>query len=440
MTDNLLKEAIADAKQVKAAAIANAKAAIEEAFKPHLSQMLSTKLRTEMEDSTKGDGHGTEDGGETDKQAVVEKINPASSDVGPSDNKQPSSDTRTSSNVPNPGQEVDGFGEGESGADPKIGGSDPAPHGSDAHPEKLHEDEMPFDDEEEDGEVDLDALPGEEGGEGDLDMTMGLGGDEMGGMNGMGDMGDMGDMDNGDGDEDEDDLGALEAIIRELEAEVMNSAPDPMADPLTADTAMATEDVSATASKDSIEQTKDIEPHLAPEGESETLKLSENESDTVNEEDLEEILREMEAEDATDPNFFARVEALQTENADLKRSLKEHHNVVKYLKDRINEINVLNAKLLFTNKLFKTYNLNAGQKMRVVETFDRANNIREVKIIYTTLAEAYAGKTTSGTKKAKSITEGLASRPVGSTKPKSQQVLTETDAIKARFKKLAGIV
>jgi TATA-binding protein-associated factor Taf7 len=45
---DLLKEAIADAKSVKEAAIANAKAALEEAFTPYLKEKFTAKL-AEME-------------------------------------------------------------------------------------------------------------------------------------------------------------------------------------------------------------------------------------------------------------------------------------------------------------------------------------------------------------------------------------------------------
>ena len=161
------------------------------------------------------------------------------------------------------------------------------------------------------------------------------------------------------------------------------------------------------------------------------------------EEDLEEILREIDVNGpVNDVNHFAKVESLQTENAELKRNLKEHRDVVRFLKDRIQEINMLNAKLLFTNKLFKEYNLNSGQKMHVVETFDRATTLREVKLIFTTLAETYAGAPVSKSNKTvKNITEGLASKPIGSTKPKSSQALIEAvDPQVDRFRKLAGIL
>ena len=167
--DTLLHEAIAEARQVRDAAIANAKLALEEALTPRLASVLSAKLRTEMEDATKNDAHGTEDGGETDRQAVEEETNPSSSGVGTGDNKQPTAGGRTSSNVPNPEQEVEPMGDGGSGADPKIGGKDPAPRAgtadsSDAHDEVLHEDDFNFnnDDDEDDDELDLD--PAMQGG------------------------------------------------------------------------------------------------------------------------------------------------------------------------------------------------------------------------------------------------------------------------------------
>ena len=54
---DLLKEAIADAKAVKEVAIANAKLALEEAFTPHLKSMLSAKLE-EMDKEDVDEGYG----------------------------------------------------------------------------------------------------------------------------------------------------------------------------------------------------------------------------------------------------------------------------------------------------------------------------------------------------------------------------------------------
>ena len=155
----------------------------------------------------------------------------------------------------------------------------------------------------------------------------------------------------------------------------------------------------------------------------------EDKEETVDEEivDLSELLDELEDKDE-DEDVAEEVEKLQGD-------LTEHRKVIKYLKSKLNEVNLLNAKLLFTNKLFKTYNLNNNQKLRVVETFDRAKNSREIKLIYSTLAESFAGKT-SGVKVSK-INESFASKPVKSTKPK--KVIAEGSDLANRFKKLAGI-
>ena len=67
----------------------------------------------------------------------------------------------------------------------------------------------------------------------------------------------------------------------------------------------------------------------------------------------------------------------------------------------------MNAKLLFTNKLFKQYSLDNNQKLKVVETFDRAQTTREIKLVYSTLAEQFGDNTSIVTKK--SISESASS-------------------------------
>ena len=85
--------------------------------------------------------------------------------------------------------------------------------------------------------------------------------------------------------------------------------------------------------------------------------------------------------------------------------------------------NILNAKLLFSNKLFRSHNLTEGQKMRVIETFDRAANVREVKLVFSTLAESLSAGATRKT----SITESIASKATKSTKP-AKAVIVEANS------------
>ena len=119
--------------------------------------------------------------------------------------------------------------------------------------------------------------------------------------------------------------------------------------------------------------------------------------------------------------------------------LAEYKQAVGFLKERLSEVNILNAKLLYTNKLFKEYSLDNNQKLKVVENFDRAQTTREIKLVYSTIAEQLNENT--GVPKRKSIKES-ASAAVSSTKPsqKSRKVITEEDEVAQRFKKLAGLI
>jgi hypothetical protein len=75
--------------------------------------------------------------------------------------------------------------------------------------------------------------------------------------------------------------------------------------------------------------------------------------------------------------------------------------------------------------------------MKVVETFDRAHNLREVKLVYSTLAESFG----SNNKKTEiKETKGSASKAVASTKSEKQEVIAEGHEMRDRFKKLAGIL
>ena len=138
---------------------------------------------------------------------------------------------------------------------------------------------------------------------------------------------------------------------------------------------------------------------------------------------------------------------LQKENKNLKKQLNETEDAIKYLKVQLNEINILNAKLLYTNKLFKEYNMNNEQKMRIVEMFDLSKNVREVKLTYANIAESLNFSNNNIKRKVapaistnvQSITEGLASKPVGSTKPTKQIISESKSDMVSKFQKLAGI-
>jgi hypothetical protein len=97
--------------------------------------------------------------------------------------------------------------------------------------------------------------------------------------------------------------------------------------------------------------------------------------------------------------------------------------------------------------LFKAASLNNEQKLKVIESFDLTKSVREAKLVYATLAESFsfgAKKEVVPAKKpasttVKTITEGLASKSVASTKPTKPAVIAEGADMANRFKKLAGI-
>jgi len=149
------------------------------------------------------------------------------------------------------------------------------------------------------------------------------------------------------------------------------------------------------------------------------------------------------SDDVTSEEMAEALVAINEENETLKKQLSEALSTVKFMKGVLAETNLLNAKLLYTNKLFKGKSLTEDQKLKIINTFDLTKNIREVKLAYTVLAESINSGASVVKKKtnttAQTITEGLASKPVSSTKPDSTIVEPQAEVMTSRFQKLAGI-
>jgi len=195
----------------------------------------------------------------------------------------------------------------------------------------------------------------------------------------------------------------LEAIIKELESEI-HEEEEPASEEPVAENA---------------------------EGEDDAPVAEEGRGDEVDEDiSIDEIINALREEDEADEK---PVEEAKEDEGESKKDLEEAYNVIRFLKGKINEVNLLNAKLLFSNKLFKNHSMNESQKMKVIENFDRASSIREVKLVYATLSESFNlnGKTK------RSIKESYASSPSRSTAPK--KVISEGTALSARWKKLANL-
>ena len=150
-----------------------------------------------------------------------------------------------------------------------------------------------------------------------------------------------------------------------------------------------------------------------------------------------------EEDNVTSEEMAEALIAINEENESLKKHLSEALSTVKFMKGVLAETNLLNAKLLYTNKLFKGKGLTEDQKLKIINTFDLTKNIREVKLAYTVLAESFNSGASVVKKKinttAQTITEGLASKQVSSTKPVSTIVEPHADEMTSRFQKLAGI-
>ncbi len=213
---------------------------------------------------------------------------------------------------------------------------------------------------------------------------------------------------------DEDELD-IEEIIKELEAE-------------------ADEDDHVVAEEEAEEEA----PAVATEEPAAEAPVEEEE-----EIDLDEILREMgygdEAEEEAPVTEEEDGEDHSAELAAKDAELEEAYKVIGSLKKTINEVNLLNAKLLYVNKLFRGYNLTNEQKTKVVETLDRTKNVREVKLVYTTIAESFKIGSTATRKTTTKLTESYASKPAQSTAP-AKQIIAEDNSAADRFKKLAGII
>jgi len=227
----------------------------------------------------------------------------------------------------------------------------------------------------------------------------------------------------------------LESIIAELEEELASSEigqGDNKEPSKTASSSTTEYPNEGDLYEASSEDKEDEEHEKMDEGSHMDAKEDEKEKDEMDETlDIQEIIRSLTEEDEEekvhdDEDEKKKMEALQVE-------LEAAYETIRSLQGTINEVNLLNAKLLYSNKLFKSYTLSESQKRKVIENFDRAKNIREVKLVFATLGEAFAANTSL-----KPIKESFASDPIPSTKP--SKVITEGNDQATRFKQLAGII
>jgi hypothetical protein len=383
ITNKLLKQAIADAEAVRETAVANAKLVLEEAITPQIRDMISRRLRVEADMAN-------------DEDEVEESAKPDFLDADKDgDTKEPmkqSVATKTGGDVKKEAASEKPWQDGE-----KVGGGKEFPANTSA---------IGSSDNKEPSADAFDTSDVGHGPEANTDSSTDW----------------YDDWSESDFD--------LDEVIRELEEDIA---------------ALAGKEHGMEKGEESEDEDESEAPMAAPvkaEGEvpmDAPMGAEEGDDEEI---DLEEILAELEADDAEmgDEKIAPDAKtAMADKLARLKGEMAQYREAVNILRDRLQEVNLLNAKLLFTNKMFHKNSLTNEQKVRIVESFDRATTVREVKIVYTTLVEnlSAAVKTFNASRK-KVVTEGFASKAVPSTAPKSQVIVENTVA--KRLQELAGII
>ena len=123
------------------------------------------------------------------------------------------------------------------------------------------------------------------------------------------------------------------------------------------------------------------------------------------------------------------------------KELEETKAALEAVQTELNEVNLLNSKLLYVNRIFKANTLDEAQKLRVVETLDNATNVKEAKLIYETIKDTFNISSGNKTAPKKSIREnfGMASKAAGTSTAPKKPILNESSDMMARMQKLANI-
>jgi hypothetical protein len=361
---DLLKEAIADAKAVKEMAIANAKMALEEAFTPQLKSMLAIKLQ-EMEDG--GDEYDMMGEEEEEYNELEEEFNLE--------------------------ELLAELNEAEDEEDME----DEADEAEEDMESETEEESMDLEDmSEEDLKSFIEDVIADMVEAGELEAGEDMEGEEM--------------EDEEMEDEEEESEEEEEVNIDELLAEI-----DSMGDMYPEEEEEIPEEVEELDEVNALGLT-DIEAlisFLVP-----VLAVATGFARGVIKDKLQKAKNAKELK--------AKAEEIAKESGDEK--LDEAYLTVETLRSELNEVNLLNAKLLYTNKIFKSKNLTESQKVKVLNSFDKTTTVKEVKLVYETLNE---GITTS--KKSLSENLGSASKAMGTTK---KPIIEANDAF-SRMREIA---
>jgi hypothetical protein len=180
------------------------------------------------------------------------------------------------------------------------------------------------------------------------------------------------------------------------------------------------------------------------EGMEDEVEVEDEEEEEV---DLDELLREMSDEsgmyeedsDMYEEKHNAMDEArkMKKEKVEMKKELDEAYKALNKIQSELNEINLLNSKLLYSNKVFKAKNLTESQKVKVLAAFDKATSKKEAQLVYETVMENLNAQTTTKRPMTESV-RGMASRVIAGAQNTKQPIIEVNSAFE-RMQKLAGI-
>jgi len=425
MAKDILKEAIADAKAVREVALANAKAALEEAFTPKLQNMLSAKLsedldetmydedkddmeetymdeemdedmdETYMDEEMDEDMYEEKDKGDDVKEANLDEeidleeiLNELElEEVDDSKNEEIDEAKKDDDDKVEEAKKDDDKDEVK---EAKKDDDDKVEEAKDDKEEKLDENRPVYKSEdanyagytadrvhEGDGEFDLDAL--------------------------------LEEINNLDEKKEDDEVNESEEVVNETED---------------------TNEVVGTA-------LAGIGGLVAAAGGMAKLKMMFQDPDMQ-----KKFPRAAKVLDALEDAGSAAGSAMRRENEEMAEELEETKKALETVSKELNEVNLLNSKLLYVNRIFKANTLDESQKLRVVESLDKASSTKEAKLIYETIKDTFnISKNTKSSSKRKSIKEnlGMASKATGTSTAPKKEVISESNDMVARFKKLANI-
>jgi len=431
MAKDILKEAIADAKAVREVALANAKAALEEAFTPKLQSMLSAKLSEEL-DENKEDIEETymEDEKDDVKETYMEDEKDSMEEVNLDEEidleeilneleLEEAEDSKEKSVDEAKDEDLDEAKKDEDKDDVKEAKDEDLDEAKIDEEEKLDE-VRPHYRAEEANDTQYKAEYVNEDSEFDLDSL-------------------LEEINNLDEEKEETNEEVTEEPVKEdfeETNEVVGTAAAGMAALFAAagglaKVQMAMENPETKAKYPKLAKLLDVLGGIGSAASSAKLRENEMEEAALNDETLAKI------EDEIEKMFESTeipVEVVQAELEETKKALET-------VRGELNEVNLLNSKLLYVNRIFKANQLDEAQKLRVVESLDKAGSAKEAKLIYETIKDTFNISKNVKTSSKKSIKEGLgmASKAVGTSTAPKKEVISESNDMIARFQKLANI-